>query len=1046
VKKINGIRYKLVLAVGLFIALLLIIIAFGTYAYFRNSTKLLISDQQFALISSIAGNLDVSITTAHTALINVAAVAPLEIVNNPDAAQKWLGNRTGIKSIFGGGLHLFMPDGKLLVEEPEFLGRRGKDFSFREYFTKTISTGKPQISYPYTSSKNGHPSIMMTAPVFDANGRLVVILGGALDLLAEKNILHSLSTQKVGKNGYFYLYAADRTMIMHPDTSRIMKKDVKPGVNILFDKALEGFEGSGETINSKGQRFLASFKHLQSTDWILASNYPVEEAYRSITNFRNYFLMSMLAALLAAIALAWKLGIAITRPLTDITLQISTLAHTDSYKRVRLEEERSDEVGLLAGSFNDLMGEVEQRESDYKKALGEIQLAKEKANLILRLIPSATFTVDLDKIVTSWNDAMIRATGFSAEEAIGRECSFFTLSPCKGRCGLYAVDVPKPIIARECSILHKDGECRVISKNVDYLRDAEGNIIGGIESFVEITEQKLAEEKLLSFAAKMEQKNAELGVALVVAEEATKAKSTFLATMSHEIRTPMNGVIGMTNLLLDTKLTDEQREYVEIVNRSGENLLGLINDILDFSKIEAGKLEIEILEFDIRNTLEDTAEMLSIRANQSGLELICRIDPDVPAYLKGDPGRLRQIITNLAGNAIKFTHAGEIVIDAMLDSETEDSALIRFQVKDTGIGIPKDRIDALFSPFTQVDGSTTRKYGGTGLGLAISKQLVELMDGEIGIESEEGRGSTFWFTAKFEKYTSEIPIAEDVSAVVDISGTKILVVDDNVSYRMMVITLLSKWGCQYETVEDGLTALKLMHEAVENNEPFRLAMIDQVMPGMEGLELARRIKTDPLLKDTLLIMVTALGSIGSGTVLSEHGFAGFISKPVRQSQLYEGICKVLRSANKATEDICPTEVSTKITYHSPVAEPDKKNIRILLAEDNIINQKVAQSILGKLGCNADLVANGLEAVSALELIDYDIVLMDCQMPEMDGFEATRVIRSADSKVLNHRVPIIAMTANAMKGDRENCIAAGMDDYLSKPVKKDELAKVLEKWQ
>jgi len=448
----------------------------------------------------------------------------------------------------------------------------------------------------------------------------------------------------------------------------------------------------------------------------------------------------------------------------------------------------------------------------------------------------------------------------------------------------------------------------------------------------------------------------------------------------------------------------------------------------------------EIIDFDLRITLEDTAEMLAAKAWNAGLELICQIEPDAPVYLKGDPGRLRQVITNLAGNALKFTHQGEVVIRAALKSDQDGIVEILFEIIDTGIGISESRLAAVFEPFTQVDGSTTRKYGGTGLGLAICKQLVVLMGGEIGVTSEEGKGSTFWFTARFEKQTSEV-IAEtaDVLQHADIRGARILVVDDNATNRKLLSVLLTHWGCDYEVAVDGVSALRHLREAISQNKPFNVALLDQEMPGMDGSELGGRIKADPLLKATLMIMVTSLAQRGDAGVLEQIGFVGYLSKPVRQTQLYSCIALALSSAHKTFE------AATAIITRHTVAKAADRGLLILLAEDNIINQKVAQKILGALGYQADVAANGLEAVRALENIDYDLVLMDCQMPEMDGFEATAMIRNPESKVLNHRVTIIAMTANAMKGDREQCLAAGMDDYLAKPIIKDEVAALLVKY-
>ncbi|MEI6127372.1 MAG: response regulator, partial [Pseudomonadota bacterium] len=413
------------------------------------------------------------------------------------------------------------------------------------------------------------------------------------------------------------------------------------------------------------------------------------------------------------------------------------------------------------------------------------------------------------------------------------------------------------------------------------------------------------------------------------------------------------------------------------------------------------------------------------------------IEPDVPSFLRGDPGRLRQVIINLAGNAVKFTHEGEIIIRASVQSEDADKAELVFEITDTGIGIPADKIDRLFTPFTQVDGSTTRKYGGTGLGLSISKQMAELMGGSIGIRSEEGKGSTFWFTAVFEKQPAgQIP---EPRSLAELAGVKVLVVDDNDTNRLLMTTLLKAWGCRYAEAAGGEMALKLLRTAVYEGDPYQVAILDMVMPGMDGAELGRRIKEGPEINDTLIMMMTSLGARGDARRFEEIGFSGYLTKPIRQAQVRECLALVLgHKKNSSVKD------SHGLVTRHTVSEAQKSRVRILLAEDNITNQIVAIEILKKLGYRADAVANGREAVKALESIPYDLVLMDCQMPEMDGFEATRIIRNSNSVISNRRIPIIAMTANAMKGDRERCLEAGMDDYLSKPVNPAELAAMLER--
>jgi two-component system, sensor histidine kinase and response regulator len=560
--------------------------------------------------------------------------------------------------------------------------------------------------------------------------------------------------------------------------------------------------------------------------------------------------------------------------------------------------------------------------------------------------------------------------------------------------------------------------------------------ITGIRGFIlDISERKRAEKELLETNRRLEEATVRANEMAVQAEMASIAKSEFLANMSHEIRTPMNGVIGMTGLLLDTELSDEQRKYAGIVRASGESLLTILNDILDFSKIEAGKLEMETLDFDLRALLDDFAATLALRAHDKGIEFICAAAPDVPAYLQGDPGRLRQILTNLAGNAVKFTHRGEIAVRAGLVSETDADAVLRFSIKDTGIGIPAEKQAILFQKFTQVDASTTRQYGGTGLGLAISKQLVERMGGEIGVTSEEGRGSEFWFTVHLGKQAEQ---EHNVVPPADIHGAHVLVVDDNATNREVLSTQFKAWGMRTEETPDGPTALQALYRGRDTDDPFRIAILDMQMPGMDGAALARIIKADETLKDTRLVLFSSLGQRGDARKMEEIGFSAYLTKPARQSELLGCLSTVLAGAN-ATQPVQPI-----VTRHA-VRELRRGMVRILLAEDNITNQMVAVGILKKLGLRADAVANGAEAVKALETLPYDLVLMDVQMPEMDGLEATQHIRDPQSAVRNHQIPIIAMTAHAMQGDRERCLEAGMNDYVTKPVSPQALAEALDKW-
>ncbi|WP_444846952.1 response regulator [Duganella caerulea] len=1011
--KSPGIKAKVALATSITSVLMIALVTvLQTHRMQEDYTKVLFT-QQTALINRAAEELDDKLTMLLDIIAMSARNQPPALAGSAAQLRAYYQDRA-VLSLFD-DLLVLNPHGTIIADLPQQAGRVGIEAADREYFKTVMRTRKPMITEPLIGRGSGQPIVQIVAPVLDAKGEVACVLVGVLRLYKD-NLLGHLRKAKVGRTGYYFALTRGPApvYVLHPEQSRLLQPR-QPNANAATTRALEqGFEGTVDSINGVGERTLNSYKSLKAVNWVLATSLPAEEAYEPFTGvLYRLMLWGGLASLLAAALIGW-LTSRLLAPLVRLRDAIVALRdHPSRY--TPLPAHAQDEVGQLTTSFNELM---------HERLAADARLQS-----LLEFAPNAIVVVGVDGRIETFNRESERCFGYPRDAVLGQPLEMLVperqRSQHAGHRARFFADrlSAEPVRMGRGTVLfglRRDGSEFPLEINLSAVRTDQGTKVLAVIS--DITERHRLQLEVEARAAELERERDR-------AEAANRAKSEFVANMSHEIRTPMNAVLGMVYLLGNTPLTPQQRKYLSMVRVSGQSLLGILNDVLDFSKIEARHMALSPVEFTLDDTMNSLATLMTMNAGDKELELAISVDPAVPRHLRGDAMRLQQILVNLAGNAIKFTEHGEVVVAVELSARDAGHALLRFEVRDTGMGMTADQLAQLFQAFSQGDQSITRRFGGTGLGLAITKRLIELMGGQIAVQSEPGQGSRFWFSLPFDV----LPELPDERRKPALGNLRLLVADDNRTSREVIAKLIRAWGWQADEVDSGAAALQRYRQSQQAQQVYDVVLADWHMPGMDGLATAKGIREAAAgASQPIVVMVNAFARDHAEEISNAPEADVVLVKPITSSNLFDA----LHQALVAKSDGQP----------QPVADPgiagSLSGHHFLLVEDNALNQMVARGILEHAGATLDVVGDGRQAVDLLRTSAsrYDLVLMDMQMPVMDGFTATRVLRQQ----LGLTLPIIAMTAGVLGSERLRSQEAGITDFIPKPIEVDEMLAVLQR--